>query len=50
MKHGAYGSVEKYKAMFVVKFFSQIEGIYYEDTFAPVAWYSSIETILAIAT
>ena len=29
--------------------FSQIEGIDYEETFAPVAWYSSIRTILALS-
>jgi hypothetical protein len=42
------GSVEKYKARFVTQGFSQIEGIDYGDTFAPVARYSSIRSILAL--
>ena len=41
--------MEKYKARFVARGFSQIEGIDYEDTFAPVARYSSIRTILALS-
>ena len=43
------GSVEKYKARFVAWGFSQIEGIDYEETFAPVTRYSSIRTILALS-
>ena len=43
------GSVKKYKARFVARGFSQIEGIHYEETFAPVTWYSSIRTILALS-
>ena len=30
--------------------FSQIEGIDYEETFAPVARYSSIRTVLSLST
>ena len=48
VKKAADGSVEKYKARFVARGFSQIEGIDYEETFAPVARYSSILTILAL--
>ena len=44
------GRVENYKEIFVARGFSQIEGIDYEETFAPVAWYSSIRTILALST
>jgi hypothetical protein len=29
--------------------FSHIKGIDYEETFSPVAWYSSIRTILALS-
>ena len=50
VKHAADGSIEKYKARFVARGFSQKEGINYEETFAPVARYTSIRTIIAIAS
>jgi hypothetical protein len=49
IKHAANGSVEKYKARFVARGFSQVEGIDYEETFAPVARCTSIHTIIALA-
>ena len=49
-KHSADGSIEKYKARFVARGFSQKEGIDYEETFAPVARYTSIITILSLAS
>eukprot|EP00253_Pinus_taeda_P008081 PITA_08081 len=49
VKQVADGSVEKYKARFVARGFSQIEGIDYEETFAPVARYSSIRMILDLS-
>ena len=49
VKQDADGSIEKYKARFVAWGFSQIEGIDYEETFAPVARYSSIRTILDLS-
>ena len=49
IKHAADGSVEKYKARFVARGFSQVEGINYEETFAPVARYTSIHTIIDLA-
>ena len=39
-KHLAYGSIKKYKEIFVARGFSQKEGIDYEETFAPVARYT----------
>jgi hypothetical protein len=44
------GSVEKYKARFVARGFSQIEGKNYDETFAPVARYSSIRFIFSLST
>jgi hypothetical protein len=43
------GSVEKYKAIFVARGFSHIEGIDYDETFAPVAMYSSIRSIFSLS-
>jgi hypothetical protein len=48
IKHAAVESIEKHKSRFVARGFSQKEGIDYEETFAPVAIYTSIRTILAL--
>ena len=50
IKHVAYGSIEKHKEIFVALGFSQKECIDYEGTFSPVARYTSIRSILALAT
>jgi hypothetical protein len=42
IKHATDGIVEKHKARFVARVFSQKEGIDYKETFAPVAKYTSI--------
>jgi hypothetical protein len=47
IKHAADGSVEKYKARFVARGFSRVEGIDYEETFSLVARYTSICTMIA---
>jgi hypothetical protein len=47
-KHTTEGNIEKYKAIFVARGFSHKEGIDYEETFAPVARYTSIRTILSL--
>lgn len=49
IKHVADGSIEKHKARFVARGFSQMEGIDYEETFAPIARYTSVRVVLAIA-
>jgi hypothetical protein len=49
IKHVADGSIEKHKARFVARGFSQKEGIDYEETFAPIAKYTSIRTSIALA-
>ena len=47
-KHSANGSIEKYKARFIARGFSQKEGIDCEETFSPVARYTSIRIVLAL--
>jgi hypothetical protein len=49
IKHAADESIEKYNAIFVARGFSQKEGIDYEETLAPMARYTSIRTIIALA-
>jgi hypothetical protein len=49
VKKDADGSIVRKKAQLVVQGFSQIPGIDYFDTFAPVARLASIRTILALA-
>ena len=49
IKHAADGSIEKYMARFVARGFSQKEGVDYEETFAPVARYTSIRSVFALA-
>jgi hypothetical protein len=49
IKHATDRSIEKYKERFVADGFSQKEVIDYEETFAPVARYTSIRTIIALA-
>jgi hypothetical protein len=49
LKHVADGSIEKYKDHFVARGFSQVEGVDYDETFAPVARYTSIRVVISIA-
>ena len=49
VKKATNGSVENHKARFVSKWFSQVEGIDYDETFAPVTRYSSIRSIVALS-
>ena len=49
VKYAADGSIEKHKARFVARGFSQKEGIDFEETFAPVAWYTFVRAVIAIA-
>jgi hypothetical protein len=50
IKHVVDGSIQKYKATFVARGFSQKEAIDYEDTFSLVARYTSIRTTISLAT
>lgn len=49
VKQTVDGSVEKHKARFFTHGFSQVEGIDYDETFAPVTRYSSIRSMLALS-
>ena len=44
------GSIDKYKARFMARGFSQKEGEDYDETFALVARYTSIRSIMSLAT
>ena len=48
IKHGVDGSIENYEARFIAKGFSKKEGIDYEETFSPVAMYTSIRAIISL--
>lgn len=50
VKYIADGSVEKYKAKFVAKRYAQKEGIDYEETFALIVRYTSIRSVISLAT
>jgi hypothetical protein len=50
IKHEADGSVEKFKARFVDRGFTQKEGIDYKETFSPVARYTSVRAIISLAS
>lgn len=42
------GSIEKYKALFVVKGYTYREGINYEETFSSIVRFAFIRLLLAI--
>ena len=46
--HAVDGSIEKYKARFMARGFSQKEEIDYEETLAPMAKYTLIRAIMAL--
>ena len=49
IKYNEDGSVQKYKARLVAKGYSQLPGVDFTETFAPVARMETIRTVLALA-
>eukprot|EP00253_Pinus_taeda_P008095 PITA_08095 len=48
IKHAGDGRIDKYKARFVARGFSQEEGIDYEETFAPTTRYTTIRSLISL--
>ena len=49
IKQGPDGSIQKYKVCVIMQGFSQVEGLDYDQTFAPVMKFASFHAALAIA-
>ena len=48
IKHAADGSIEKFKARFVARGFSWVEGVDYDEPFAPMAIFSSTRAVIFV--
>jgi hypothetical protein len=49
VKRDPEGNTVKYKARFIAKGYAQVEGVNYEEVFAPVARMETVNVLLALA-
>lgn len=50
IKHVVDGSMEKFKARFVARGFSEREGVDYKETFALIVRYTSIRVVMLLVS
>lgn len=48
MKTNSDSSVERYKARLVIKGFSQVKGVNYNETYAPVVRYATVRYLMSL--